>query len=668
MLQFIPPTLLFSSLLQLLLALYAWSRRKDQAARPLAVTFLIGSVWAFTYSMDLASSDLATKTLWMLVRLSFNRFIAFSTWWIAVEHLELWSRYRKFLPALLAIPVASLFFMWTGDYHHLYRHDYYLREIGGITILGWTNGPLYWVSYFFDVGLYASALYMMLRSFPGISAVKKSQTGLIMLGLFAPLVTDIAYTFGISPIPGFNFTPYFLVFSEALLAYSIFHYGWLRIAPVARSLVVDILPGGMVAIDAKQRIVDLNRYAEEKFGALSHNAIGKDARELLAAIGISALPEKISSPVKNESSITDASGKTCYLDIDILPLKNDSGQFRGWLVYFADISARKETELRLLQLTHAVEQSPTSIIITDLSGHITYANPKFSSLTGYAIEEVLGKNPNIIQSGQTPDETYKGMWETIENGQTWSGEFLNKKKNGELYWEMAVIAPVIDAGGQMTSFIAVKEDITQRKQATQALQDANQQMAQQLEEIQKLQATLREQAIRDPLTHLHNRRFLNESAGQQFQYAERHSLNLSLIMLDIDRFKSINDTYGHQAGDVCLVELAQLLQQSVRKSDIVCRYGGEEFVLLLFNASVADAAALAEKIRATFEQTTIQMEGQTIHATVSLGVAGYPGHGTTPREIIQKADEALYASKNGGRNRVTVWSDKSSALMVNSFP
>jgi diguanylate cyclase (GGDEF)-like protein len=248
------------------------------------------------------------------------------------------------------------------------------------------------------------------------------------------------------------------------------------------------------------------------------------------------------------------------------------------------------------------------------------------------------------------------MWQTIKSGRTWHGEFLNRKKNGDLYWADVVIAPVIDEDRQIISFLAVQVDITQRKLAEDALRDANRMLESQLREIEGLQSSLREQALRDPLTQLHNRRFLSESLEHEFHRAQRTSEPLSVIMLDLDLFKSINDTYGHAAGDACLVWLARLLQQHIRRSDILCRYGGEEFLLVLPATDMAGATHYAERLRLLVERETCTVDRHHLQLTVSLGIACYPSHGATGDEIIDRADEAMYVSKRAGRNRVTAWS------------
>ena len=320
-----------------------------------------------------------------------------------------------------------------------------------------------------------------------------------------------------------------------------------------------------------------------------------------------------------------------------------------------DISKRVQIEQQVRQLSQAVQQSPTSIVITDKDGSIIYVNPKFTDVTGYSFEEALGKNPRILKTDVTPPEVYQELWETLSRGNVWRGEFCNRKKNGELYWEAASISPILDRNGQATHYVAVKEDITERKQTDLALRAANEQLSRQLDEIQKLQVALREQAIRDPLTGLYNRRYLYETLGQEFARARREEQPVSIIMLDFDHFKNLNDQYGHAAGDAILQGLAGVLLCSTRKGDTVCRYGGEEILIAMPNTSLEQAQQRARDLLQDISQVKTPFEGQWLSITVSIGIAAFPQHGETIDVVIRAADHALYRAKESGRNRVTVY-------------
>jgi len=174
-------------------------------------------------------------------------------------------------------------------------------------------------------------------------------------------------------------------------------------------------------------------------------------------------------------------------------------------------------------------------------------------------------------------------------------------------------------------------------------------------EVEKLQLELREQALHDPLTGLYNRRYLDETLPREVQGARQQNDCLSIIMADIDNFKTTNDTYGHRVGDLFLVEIALLLKREARETDIVCRYGGEEFVLVLPGATADATEKRAEEIRQKCAQLIVQHEGEKLSITMSLGAATCPTHGEQGEEIIMKADHALYDAKRMGRNQVRIW-------------
>jgi diguanylate cyclase (GGDEF)-like protein/PAS domain S-box-containing protein len=193
-----------------------------------------------------------------------------------------------------------------------------------------------------------------------------------------------------------------------------------------------------------------------------------------------------------------------------------------------------------------------------------------------------------------------------------------------------------------------------RKQTEESLREANRSMLQQVREITALQEQLQEQALRDPVTGLYNRRFLNESLPREIARADRDGAPLGVIMMDLDHFKLINDAYGHIKGDRALVALGELLNAKTRTSDIACRYGGEEFCLILPGATATAVAERAEELRAAFEQIEVQADDATFHVTISLGASIFPLHGSTSEELLTRADQALYDAKQAGRNRVVI--------------
>lgn len=213
-----------------------------------------------------------------------------------------------------------------------------------------------------------------------------------------------------------------------------------------------------------------------------------------------------------------------------------------------------EQELKILY--RASEQSPASIVITNVEGNIQYVNSKFETVSGYKKEEVIGKNPRVLKSGYTHETDYKNLWKTISNGKEWQGEFHNKRKNGELYWERALISPIFNSVGAITHYIAVKEDITEEKQQ---------------------QLLLKYQAKYDYLTKIPNRNYALEKVHKLLNQAEENKYNTGLMFIDLDHFKEVNDTLGHDFGDELLVEVTMRMKGELRSTDLLARLGGDEF-------------------------------------------------------------------------------------------
>ena len=221
---------------------------------------------------------------------------------------------------------------------------------------------------------------------------------------------------------------------------------------------------------------------------------------------------------------------------------------------------KESVEAELWTLAQAVNCSGSSILITNLEGEIEFVNKAFSSATGYSEEEVIGKNPRILNSGETEAYIYTEMWATITQGNVWRGDLFNRKKNGELSWDYTIISPITDKDGNMTYYVAIRDDVTSRK------------------EKEKHHAYL---AMHDSLTKLPNRAFFNERMCHAIKLAKRNKWKVAIFFIDLNDFKEINDRFGHSVGDDALVEFGERLQACVRESDTVARLGGDEFAYII---------------------------------------------------------------------------------------
>lgn len=298
-------------------------------------------------------------------------------------------------------------------------------------------------------------------------------------------------------------------------------------------------------------------------------------------------------------------------------------------IYGTDVTEQRQAVFEIKKLSTAIEQSSSIVFITDSDGVIEYVNPIFEQVTGYARQEALGQTPRILSSGETPDSLYGEMWGTIKGGWTWRGVLKNKTKNGGRYWCNTVISPVKDQGGNIINFLAVQEDITEKKASE--------------EKIKYL-------AFHDEMTDLLNRSRFMELLGERlFSNLEEKEPGV-LLMLDIDHFKLINDSYGHGLGDEVLRSISRLLKKVLKDEEsILGRLGGDEFAVYLAPADEKKGMEIAERIREQIER--FRSGNLPFRLSASLGAVLHPVHGTAVSELFTKVDAAMYRAKELGRNR-----------------
>lgn len=287
------------------------------------------------------------------------------------------------------------------------------------------------------------------------------------------------------------------------------------------------------------------------------------------------------------------------------------------------------------------EQTTNGIILTDADKRIIYVNKAFTISTGYSYEEALGKNPSFLQSGYHDLAFYKQLWSSIRIKGQWQGEIWNKRKNGEIFIEWQNIMALRNERGDITHYGAVFSDITERKRIETKLQSDN-----------KL---LKRQIHTDSLTGVHNRRYFDESLKRRWKSLAKTRSYLSLLLIDVDYFKEYNDLYGHLQGDSCLREAAGVLAMRLPRSFRICRYGGEEFAVLLPGLSASETYSMAELLRESVHQHAIPHGHSKVSDRITVSIGGatvVPKLSVDPEHLVQLADEALYTAKQNGRNRI----------------
>jgi len=311
------------------------------------------------------------------------------------------------------------------------------------------------------------------------------------------------------------------------------------------------------------------------------------------------------------------------------PLVDSKGQYRGRIWYFRDITETVKSEERLKLWSRVLDQSAEGIFICDPHERILLVNTAFVQLTGFSADEAVGKTPRILQSGRQDRAFYIDMWKSVSETGSWHGEMWNRRKSGEFYVEWLSISAVYDHKNAVTHYVGIFSDVTVRKQAE--------------ERIVHL-------ANYDALTDLPNRVLLMDRLNQLTKAAQRRKSKVAVVFIDLDRFKEVNDSLGHDAGDLLLQTLAKRLSDAVRDEDTVARLGGDEFVVVFQGLhDVHDVAMLSQKLLSCLVKP-VSLNGYELTVTASLGISLFPDDATSGAELIRNADAAMYQAKSAGRN------------------
>jgi len=435
-----------------------------------------------------------------------------------------------------------------------------------------------------------------------------------------------------------------LVFAAAGLIASVVHENLRRAEERCRALFQHAGDGILIA-DRQGRCTDANEAACRLLGRARAEIVGCAVADLFHPDDAPRLRE---ARTLRTSATHVAEWKLQHKDGSYVPVEITATTLPGgrWQAFLRDITERRRVQARLVEAAAVFESTNEGILIADADHRITAVNRAFTNISGFEAHELIGANPRLQQSGRHDAEFYRRFWDELETRGQWQGEVWNRRKNGEVYPVWENVSAIRDEQGRVTHYVAVLSDITSIKRTEQRLEHL---------------------ANHDALTGLPNRLLFASSLEQSMEYAKRHREKIALLFIDLDRFKVINDSMGHAAGDALLQEIGRRLRAAVRAEDIVTRFGGDEFTVALAELARPDEAATVARSIIKAIALPMDLGGRKVVVSGSIGIALYPDDGDSVDSLTRAADAAMYRAKQHGRNTFEFYAGDTTARVLEHF-
>ena len=659
-----------------------WNRRPAQGSVSLAFLFAAISAWSLFYTFEITFLDFDWKYIWL--RMEYLGIVFVPVFWllfcIKYAGMERPST-RTFLLTFIWIPIATLLLAFTNPLHNLIWESITTSPLYG-GVLSLEAGHWYWVHIIYSLTLYLSGLVILIRQYVRTPAKMRQQSTYVLLASIIPAIATIIYLSGLNPFPHLDLTPLSFSLTGLIIVYVLFFQDFLDIVPIARDTTIENMRDGIIVVDLHDRVVDINPAAEQIIELSFDSVVGQPAIEVLpeleAWISISKAGR---TPVKIHT-IGEGDKKRIFV-LNLIPLSDIKNNLVGYTIIFHDNTESHKLNNDLkdqadrLKVLYEIGKAITSTLNIDALLELIYKQlfqviPSDAYFVALYMPETHQMDIRILyDEGKryppTKSDASQGLssW-VVENKKPLLIQDLRKEMEylpvkpvmvGEKRLSRSWLGVPLITEKDLIGLIAVASykpgmfDDTDKLLLEQVAQQAalSIQNARHYEEVTR-------QAKLDSLTGVYNHNHFIEILYREGSEAISSMTPLSLIMLDIDHFKLYNDTYGHTIGDQVLRLTVQAIESHIKKTDSVGRWGGEEFGIILPNATTAQANMVANRIRRTLSELPLfDVEGQTIpKPTISQGIATLFDHTEDIDELVVISDRALYRAKEKGRDQVAV--------------
>ena len=667
---------LVAGIIALALAGAVWARKIQTGQLSFCLLMVCLAIWSFVSIPEAGALTTEGKILWS--KISYIGIVNMPVLWFlfASEYTRKgrWATGRS-LFILWIIPLITLILVFTNEIHHLIWARVYIPD-DGLNVAVYERGPWFWINIFYSYWLMLVGSFMMADTYMRVTGIHKRQGVVFIGGLMFPWVMNVLYVLRAFPIPGFDPTPLGFIGTCLVVAWAFFSDRIFRIIPIARDMLLEAMPEAMLVIDNETRVVDLNAAARRRLTQHITNPIGMTIRD--AFPDFVSIIEKFHGVNEAVREVEISNRDQQYFEVRITPLMDNPRHQIGRLIIIVDISDRKRTELARREEHQYAEAIKDTAAIINSTLNLNEVLDRILENIGKVVPHHAANIAIVDEDGVANFVRGKGYRERdcedallsiryrvkdVENlaemAETKRFSILADTRSNPKWisvksfeWIRSFAGAPIIVRGKLLGFLnldAAEPNFFTEKHG-ERLQGFANQVAIAIENARLFEQT-REMAVTDYLTGVFNRRALIENLNKEITRARRYRVPLSTLLVDIDYFKMVNDTYGHSTGDLVLRKVTETMRAGVRDTDIIGRTGGEEFVILLPETRLEEAQKAAARLCQAIDALEIKTDKGTINVTISVGISSWDESMQSADDLLESADKAMYAAKEKGKSQ-----------------